>query len=184
MVYYTQLIFFCLIVGILNSRTVNGNVINLTFDSENDNLIEDTDNIIQISDMVTPKIGGEGESNTNIIERTIEDGNGNKNSIPDQTKVQQTIRYTLGHHSSVDKMIAQSANNYHYNSLMNVVLKLCYPNSGVGSIVTYIEIVVDQLSKIGRAYVISGGIGQRHICIAVEANSTNYLSYRASFYGY
>lgn len=41
-----------------------------------------------------------------------------------------------------------------------------------------------QSTNIGRAYVVSGGIGQRRVSLVIEAQSTLYFSYRASIFGY
>lgn len=41
-----------------------------------------------------------------------------------------------------------------------------------------------QSTNLGRAYVVSGGIGQRQIGVVIEAQLTLYFSYRASVFGY
>lgn len=41
-----------------------------------------------------------------------------------------------------------------------------------------------QSSNLGKSYVVSGGIGQRQITVAVEAQETLYFKYKAEIYGY
>lgn len=64
-----------------------------------------------------------------------------------------------------------------------MTLRLNYPAAGTGAVITYLEIVVDQTSDKGRAYVTSGGIGQRSIGVIVEALSTVQFTYVATIYG-
>lgn len=53
-----------------------------------------------------------------------------------------------------------------------------------GAVVTYIDITVLQTSNVGRAYIASGGLEQRHVTIVVEANNTNTFNLDALLYGH
>ncbi|XP_055390152.1 uncharacterized protein LOC129619092 [Condylostylus longicornis] len=94
------------------------------------------------------------------------------------------IRYTMGRLSSSDRVLSNGQNSYYYPTLQDVKLQLSYPQSGVGGIVTYVEIIVEQSSGNGQAYIVAGRIGERFIRIVVEAKQTSYFIYRAAFYGY
>lgn len=61
---------------------------------------------------------------------------------------------------------------------------LGYPRAGVGAVITYIEIIVDQSSNLGRGFVTSGGIGQRQIAITIEAQRTLHFRQNTQIYGY
>lgn len=63
-------------------------------------------------------------------------------------------------------------------------MNLSYPASGVGAVITYVQVIVNQSSNSGKGYVIAGGIGQRFIHLVIEAHSTSYFSYNSQIYGY
>jgi Transcription activator MBF2 len=65
----------------------------------------------------------------------------------------------------------------------NVTVTLQYPSSGYGATLTYLYVTVNQTSALGRAYVISGGIGQRFVQLAVESDFTYTMDYSVFFYG-
>nr|AYV99543.1 venom polypeptide [Dolopus genitalis] len=94
------------------------------------------------------------------------------------------MRYTFGRRVLGDRIVTQGNNNFNYPQAQDVRTNLNYPANGIGNVVSYVEIFVDQTSNIGTAYVTSGGIGQRHISIVLEAKRTFRFSYRAAIYGY
>jgi Transcription activator MBF2 len=96
----------------------------------------------------------------------------------------QQIRYTAGTRISGDRLVAQDSKNQSWPTLQDVQLVLTYPVSGLGATVTYMSVTVNQASAVGRAYIVSGGIGQRNIQVVVEGKSTNYFNYTAQIYGY
>ncbi|XP_055390200.1 uncharacterized protein LOC129619133 [Condylostylus longicornis] len=166
-----KIILICMIFNLI----VKGNVISLTFDSENGKLIELSDNEIEVYEPIISKY-----ENNSFENNDDED----QEKISSKKNIQHKIRYTLGHRFfHHDKLLAESSNNFHYNGLRNIILKFCYPKFGFGSILTSVVGVVDQLSDIGHAFIISGGIGHRNICVGLVANATTYLNYKVSFYG-
>nr|AYV99545.1 venom polypeptide [Dolopus genitalis] len=106
--------------------------------------------------------------------------------IPLDSEVQPfgQIRYTLGGRVAGDRIVAQGNNNFNYPTLQDVRLTLNYPQSGVGAVVSFVEIVVQQTSNDGNAYIAAGGIGQRTIRIILEARRTQSFAYRAAIFGY
>ena len=80
-------------------------------------------------------------------------------------------------------MVAQGTDTYSYAEPNDVSLQLSYPEEGTGAVVTHVEIVAVQNNNLGNAYVVSGGIGQRSISIVIEAQETDYFSYKALYYG-
>lgn len=92
--------------------------------------------------------------------------------------------YTLGSRVSGDRLIAIDSNWAQYPSKNNLELKITYPASGVGAVVTHIQIMITQDNgTYGRGYVTAGGIGQRYIQVIVEAWNTAFIRYDYSFYG-
>lgn len=83
-----------------------------------------------------------------------------------------------------DRLLTTASASQRWNRAQNVKQNLRYPKSGMGAVVTYVEIVVNQSTNLGRAYVISGGIGQRSVGLVIEAQNTLYFTYRASVFGY
>ncbi|XP_053948818.1 uncharacterized protein LOC128857201 [Anastrepha ludens] len=97
----------------------------------------------------------------------------------------QSVRYTLGARVSGDHLVAQAADVFNYQVAKDVTIQLSYPQSDSvsASVLTYVEIVCEQDSLEGNAYVVAGGIGQRLISIVLEASQTEQFSYNAQYYG-
>ncbi|XP_067641397.1 uncharacterized protein [Eurosta solidaginis] len=95
----------------------------------------------------------------------------------------QSVRYTLGGRIAGDHLIAQAADINYYQVEKDATIQLTYPQSGTGSIVTYVEIVCEQASNDGNAYVTAGGIGQRSISIVLDASKTTFFSYNVQYFG-
>ncbi|XP_059617153.1 uncharacterized protein LOC132262047 [Phlebotomus argentipes] len=89
-----------------------------------------------------------------------------------------TRYYTLGRRVSGDFYAAYARGTNSYGSPRFVSVRINYS----GYIVTYIQVSVQQSSNSGRAYVVSGGIGQRSIGFIVEASSTTQFNYNADIY--
>ncbi|XP_017871843.1 PREDICTED: uncharacterized protein LOC108619664 isoform X1 [Drosophila arizonae] len=94
-----------------------------------------------------------------------------------------SVRYTLGYRLSGDRLVAQGADVFHYQARKDVSLQITYPESGAGSIVTFVELICTQDNNEGNAYVVAGGIGQRFISIVLEAKQTNDFAYQAQYFG-
>ncbi|XP_023176406.1 uncharacterized protein LOC111603160 [Drosophila hydei] len=96
---------------------------------------------------------------------------------------EQSVRYTLGARISGDRLVAQGADVFHYQARKDVSLQITYPESGAGSIVTFVELICTQDNNEGNAYVVAGGIGQRFISIVLEAKQTENFAYQAQYFG-
>uniref|UniRef100_A0A182TGY9 Uncharacterized protein n=1 Tax=Anopheles melas TaxID=34690 RepID=A0A182TGY9_9DIPT len=128
----------------------------------------------------------------------------------------QQIVYSVGAHSASERLVGLSSNQQSWPTPQDswptpqdVRLDLQYPTAGVGAVVSYVEVVVQQSTNLGRGYVVSdgssvprtlvvvqqstnlgrgyvvsGGVGQRQIRLVIEAYSTLYFSYTAAIYGF
>lgn len=83
-----------------------------------------------------------------------------------------------------DRLIASNALIQQWTAAQNVTQNLTYPRAGAGATITYIEIIVEQSLNLGRAFVTSGGIGQRQIAITIEAPKTSVFRQNVQIYGY
>ncbi|XP_018784784.1 PREDICTED: uncharacterized protein LOC108966381 [Bactrocera latifrons] len=100
-----------------------------------------------------------------------------------QARSGSTVEYKLGGRVDGDTLVAQIADAFNYEDAKDVTIQLTYPQSGAGSIVTYVVIRCEADSTEGNAYVVAGGIGQRFISIVLESTSTKTFFYNAQFYG-
>lgn len=46
-----------------------------------------------------------------------------------------------------DRLVASSVQNEQWSVVQNITQKLTYPRVGIGSIITYIEIIIDQVKQ-------------------------------------
>lgn len=84
-----------------------------------------------------------------------------------------------------DRLVDASRGNKKFSTPQNYKTSLRYQaNGSEGLVIAYVQILVYQSTNLGRAYIVSGGIGERHIGIVIEAQSTLYLNFTASIYGY
>ncbi|XP_052900763.1 uncharacterized protein LOC128307082 [Anopheles moucheti] len=95
----------------------------------------------------------------------------------------QVITYTIGQHSSGERLVGMASNQQSWTTPQDVKLELQYPTAGVGAVVTYVEVVVNQSSSAGRGYIVSGGVGQRNVRLVIEAYDTFFFNYNAAIYG-
>lgn len=94
------------------------------------------------------------------------------------------ILYTVGARKSGDRIVATDGNWAQYPSKQNLELSLWYPLNGVGAVITYVQVLINQDDgTFGRGYVVSGGIGQRNIKIVVEAWNTAFIRYDFTIFG-
>lgn len=99
-------------------------------------------------------------------------------------KLWSGVKIKSSFYISGDTLVASGGKNNQFQQLTNFKLTLAYPSPGqVGAYLTYVIINCDQSSDTGDAYVSSGGINSRAIQIVIEAKSTTYFNYLASFYG-
>lgn len=93
--------------------------------------------------------------------------------------------YTLGSRLTGDRLVAINNGWAQYPSKQNLNLNIFYPTSGIGAVLSYVQILIIQDNgTFGRGYVTSGGIGQRYIQIVVEAWNTAFIRYDYSLYGF
>ncbi|XP_031628629.1 uncharacterized protein LOC116344295 isoform X2 [Contarinia nasturtii] len=107
-----------------------------------------------------------------------------KEKLSDNESTKLQINYRLGNRIAGDRLVATAAGSNSWTSAQDIKLTLNYPKTGIGSIVTYLQVIVEQSTNIGRGYVTSGGIGQRQITVVIEGNQTLYFKYNAEIYGY
>ncbi|XP_055309445.1 uncharacterized protein LOC129573178 [Sitodiplosis mosellana] len=98
------------------------------------------------------------------------------------SRIQLTHR--LGNRINGDRLLATDSASQQWAQPQDVRLNLNYPKSGYAEIITYLEVITEQSTNLGNAYVVSGGIGQRRISVVIEAKRTLYWQYRASIFGY
>lgn len=79
-----------------------------------------------------------------------------------------------------DQLVHRFANKLLWQQPQNVRLTLQW--SGL-QYLTFVEILVNQTSAVGQAYVLDGGIGYSNVSLAVEAFDTLKLDYDARIYG-
>lgn len=60
----------------------------------------------------------------------------------------QGIRYTIGQRKSGDRLISTLAKDNYWGSLQDVSLTLTYPTSGYGYVVTYVQVNINQVTKV------------------------------------
>ncbi|XP_065072898.1 uncharacterized protein LOC135697195 [Ochlerotatus camptorhynchus] len=107
-----------------------------------------------------------------------------RNQLPGESKkVGQQLIYSLGQRVAGDRLVSTKADNKSWPSVQDVTLSLSYPQSGVGAVVTYVQVIVMQTTNLGKGYVVAGGIGQRFIHMVIEAYSTNFFNYSVQIYG-
>lgn len=73
-----------------------------------------------------------------------------------------------------------------FDEAMNAKLVVMYPKAsqaGLGKIVTYVSISVEQSSALGDAWVSEGGIGKRNIEIYILGYNTHFWKWDVSIYG-
>ncbi|XP_055540345.1 uncharacterized protein LOC129727011 [Wyeomyia smithii] len=95
----------------------------------------------------------------------------------------QQFVYTLGGRVNGDRLVGSLQDGQSWSILQDIALTLRYPQSGVGAVVSYVQVVVNQSSNLGQGYVVAGGIGQRYIQMVIEAYRTSYFNYNAQIYG-
>ncbi|XP_031627888.1 uncharacterized protein LOC116343790 [Contarinia nasturtii] len=95
-----------------------------------------------------------------------------------------TVTYKLGKRVSGDRVVASDSQIQQWTAAQNVTQNITYPKTGVGSIISFVEIVVEQSTNLGRGYVTSGGVGQRQISITIEAQRTTLFRQTTQIYGY
>uniref|UniRef100_A0A182Q704 Uncharacterized protein n=1 Tax=Anopheles farauti TaxID=69004 RepID=A0A182Q704_9DIPT len=117
-------------------------------------------------------------------ELTIEPLMSRSETSPNDSSSRQQIVYTVGAHTSGERLVGLSSDSASWATSQDVRLDLQYPTAGVGAVVTYVEVVVNQSSSQGKGYIVSGGIGQRFIRLVIEAYSTTYFTYTAAIYGF
>ncbi|XP_055390199.1 uncharacterized protein LOC129619132 [Condylostylus longicornis] len=158
---------------LISNQQAHGKIFIITFDSEDSYLNKNTVDQLNVEQTFIPV---DEDNAVRAEDNHVTLDLGKKN-------VRSTEIYKFGRRTSNDSLIIKATDSFQYDDVINVILNICYPKSGIGSIVKYVYIEVDQLS-FGNATIISGGIGERSICISIFAKTTYYLNYRASFYGY
>nr|AYV99551.1 venom polypeptide [Dolopus genitalis] len=126
-------------------------------------------------------------SGVETIETHIQLIGENQNEALDQTELTQNVGvtkyYSLGKRIAGDRVVATGGKAMNWSTPHNVKITLAYPTRGIGALVTYVFIAVDQTNNGGRAYVLNGGVNQRHITVVIEAFGVTHFALAASIYG-
>lgn len=83
-----------------------------------------------------------------------------------------------------DQLADQQEDSDDFPAARDVEATISYPTSSTGLTLTYINILVEQSSEDGKAYVTQGGINQKFADILVIANATTHYAHSGAFYGY
>lgn len=115
--------------------------------------------------------------------------------------------------NSGDSLQGFAEKNFDYTTPQEIKVTVQYPGSGVGAVISYVQIDVEQVIKrwlwlifiiscrldwfaendisnlfqstnLGQAYITDGGVGQRKLTIVIEAKQTLYFKYKAYIWGY
>ncbi|ALC49997.1 CG15043, partial [Drosophila busckii] len=81
------------------------------------------------------------------------------------------------------KLVARSVEYFNHLSPQDISVQINYPESGIGSNVTYVEILCTQNNNEGGAYLVAGGIGERLVSVIIEAKHTQNFNYQAKYHG-
>ncbi|XP_055837159.1 uncharacterized protein LOC129905655 [Episyrphus balteatus] len=92
-------------------------------------------------------------------------------------------RYTFGKRTSKDDCVDWNGSTAKYRTPRNVQQNVRYPLAGIGKVITYIQIDVDDSSNNQRVYITSGGIGERNVAFVIESKNTLYFTYYYRIYG-
>lgn len=83
-----------------------------------------------------------------------------------------------------DRLVSKLSGRKSWSQPQDIVFTIIYPTSGVGAVITYVQIDVnDQSNDLGRGVIVAGGVGQRNIQLVVEAKSTMFFEHRAAIFG-
>ncbi|XP_017852297.1 uncharacterized protein LOC108606582 [Drosophila busckii] len=93
------------------------------------------------------------------------------------------VRYVLGGYVQGAKLVARSVEYFNHLSPQDISVQINYPESGIGSNVTYVEILCTQNNNEGGAYLVAGGIGERLVSVIIEAKHTQNFNYQAKYHG-
>uniref|UniRef100_A0A6M2DZA5 Putative transcription activator mbf2 n=1 Tax=Xenopsylla cheopis TaxID=163159 RepID=A0A6M2DZA5_XENCH len=105
-------------------------------------------------------------------------------TIEESSEKSVSITYVLGNRVSGDRLVATGSNTYIWPTPRDVQVDLSYPANGQqGAVITFFTVVVVQDTKVGEAFLISGGIGQRSIKVGIVAGATKSLGYNCQIYG-
>lgn len=89
------------------------------------------------------------------------------------------IVHNFGSRVKADYSVYNETVNRKYGYITNASALLGYPKV-FGKNVTFVQVVVQQSSKLNNAYIYSGGIGQNFISINITGINTSFLN--TSFY--
>ncbi|XP_035918640.1 uncharacterized protein LOC118516900 [Anopheles stephensi] len=104
--------------------------------------------------------------------------------VTEAGSTRQVITYSVGAHAAGERLVGISSDQLSWPTPQDVQLEVRYPTAGVGAVVTYVEVQVNQSSSTGRGYIVSGGVGQRNIRLVIEAYNTLFFHYQAAIYGW
>lgn len=82
-----------------------------------------------------------------------------------------------------DRLVANLSERNQWSQPQDVTFTLTYPKTGLGAVITYVQIDVNQSTNVGRGFVVAGGLGQRNIKVVIEAKGTTYFEQHSQIFG-
>nr|AYV99541.1 venom polypeptide [Dolopus genitalis] len=92
-------------------------------------------------------------------------------------------RYSFGRRVPGDRILAKRNENSNYARMQDVRINLNYPQSGVGAVITHLDVNLEYDSNMGKLVLIEGGIGRRTIKIAIEAKAVTHFAANVTLWG-
>lgn len=89
--------------------------------------------------------------------------------------------YIAGSRVSGDDFMLDTAEKHEYNEPKDVAYHVTFPAQNFR--ITHVSCLVEQSSKIGKAYIVDGGIGTNYMTIGFEARQTTYFHYIIYVFG-
>lgn len=86
------------------------------------------------------------------------------------SNVRGQMVYTLGNRAAGDRLVGKAARKQTWSTKQNVKIQLTYPSRGVGAMVTYVHIVVNQV--INQLFI---SLGSNQYCKLKKQNLSQWL---------
>lgn len=80
-------------------------------------------------------------------------------------------------------MVAHYTDNHSFLGPTNTSVNITYPKYGIGSLLTYVRLIVYKDSPQCNYTITNGGLKERDMTLMINANLTNFLNYDVLFYG-
>lgn len=85
--------------------------------------------------------------------------------------------------SSADRILDHYTENHSFHIRSNTTVSITYPKYGIGSLLTYVHLIVYVYTPYVNCTITAGGLKQRDMTLLIGANLTDFLNYDVQFYG-